>query len=69
MFDIKCEREEFDKLVSKESLIELVKNRSWSNLYKNTNEEIHDSIEILKALPEHVPAKLCVNVFYLRKAK
>lgn len=70
LFEIKAEREEFNKFVSKESLIGLVKNRSWTNLYSNSDEELRDSVEILEGLPDQpVPATLAMNVYYLRKIK
>lgn len=56
--------------MSKESLIGLVKNRSWTNLYSNSDEELRDSVEILEALHEEpVPAILAMNVYYLKKIK
>lgn len=70
LYKIESERECYPKQLKKEDLMGLVKYRGWSNLLKNSQEEIDEGLKMLAAQEgDTLPATIGTDLLVFRKIK
>ena len=70
LFTIESERECSPKQLKKQDLLGLVKYRGWSNLLKNSQEEIDEGLKMIEAQEGNfLPATIGTDLLVFRKIK